>query len=427
MAVRTLDPARTATPFEATLAQALFDGLYEVRPEGGVAPVLAAGPPEVEGTVARIRLRPGIRHHGGRPLEAEDVVDSLTRVASVPEARWLLGAFATENGAPQIRAVDAETIEIGLARHGVRADLILASAPFAILAGGRPGRRPLGTGPFRARLDGRGGVDLHLWRHAADRPPWLDHVRFEPPQPRDDEVRAFELGRLDGSWWGRSLYGGEPVRPAQTTGTAAATPVLLVPRRAGALRSDAAWGGVVASIDRARLERVGLVPRRSLGAGLPPPDLPRGRARRGTSLRMIVRAGRARALRLAEAIAGMLDERGVRLQVQRMSDARYAAALRRGAWNLRLAFVRPPLPGRGAVAGAALAAAGQPGRARDLVPSLGDRAVAARTARQLDAMVLGHERIVLHHRADLRGVRFDFLGRLGLAELSFARPEEPLR
>jgi hypothetical protein len=142
---------------------------------------------------------------------------------------------------------------------------------------------------------------------------------------------------------------------------------------------------------------------------------------------MIVSSARPREGRLAEAIAGMLDERGVRLQVERLSDERYATALKRGRWDLRLAAVRPPLPGRGALAGAALAAAGQTDRARRLVASLGNREVAARTARDLGAMVLGHERIVLHHRADLTGVRFDFLGRLPLSELSFARPEEEMR
>jgi hypothetical protein len=39
-------------------------------------------------------------------------------------------------------------------------------------------------------------------------------------------------------------------------------------------------------------------------------------------------------------------------------------------------------------------------------------------------MVLGNERIVLHHRADLRQVRIDPLGRLSLADLSFTRTAE---
>ena len=79
------------------------------------------------------------------------------------------------------------------------------------------------------------------------------------------------------------------------------------------------------------------------------------------------------------------------------------------------------------MAGAALAASGQLDRARALVPRLGHPEVANRTARQLDAMVLGHERVVLHHRADVRRLSFDSLGRLSLADASFARRAEPFR
>ena len=417
-----VDPARVSSHFEATLAEALFDGLYEVRGDGRVEPVLAEGPPQVEGTIARIRLRPGIRHHGGRALTARQVVRSILRVSSSPSASWLLGAIAVENGRPVVREVDERTLEIGLARRGLRIETVLAATPLAIVAGGNLRRAPIGTGAFRARLDGHGGLELAMFRFATDRAPWLNRVSFTAPRDRDEEVRAFELGRLDGSWWGRSVYGGEPVRPVTTTSTTAATPVLLIPNRARALRDDATWGGVVTSIDRRRLERVGLVPSRSLGEGLPAHELPRARAQRDLRLRMAVRASRSLETRIAEAVAGMLDERGVRLQVDRLSDDRYDAAIARGEWDLRLATVRPPLPGRGPLAAAALAAAGQTDRARQLAASLDDAEPAAQVARDLDVMILGHERIVLHHRADLVGARFDGLGRFALAHLSFARP-----
>ncbi len=423
-----LDPARVETPFEATLAEAVYDNLYEVREDGRVEAVLADGPPEIEGTTARVRIREGVRlHGGGRPLQARHVVRSLLRAGSSPTASWLLGGFATESGRPIIRAVDATTVEFELAGRGVRVDLILAAAPLAIVAGGDLRRRPLGTGPFAARLDGRGGAELRIFRHAVDRPPWINRVRFTPARRRDEEIRAYELGRIDGSWHGRSLYGREPSRAATTLDTTTITPWLLVPNRARALRDDRAWGGVVASIDRRRLARVGLVPQRTLSPGLPAPRLPAGAPQRGLRVRMPVREDRPREVRCAEAIAGMLDERGVHLQVERMSAERYRAALSRSQWDLRITRVRPPLPGRGPMAGAALAASGQLDRARTLVPRLGQPEVANQTARQLDAMVLGYERIVLHHRADVLDLRLDRLGRLSLADASFARRVEPFR
>ena len=427
-AIGALDPARVETPFEATLAAAVYDNLYEVRGDGRVEPVLAAGPPEIEGTTARVQLREGVlMHTGGRPLQARHIVRSLLRANASPTASWLLGAFATEGGRPVIREVDARTIEFELARRGVRLDLVLAATPLAIVAGGDLRRQPLGTGSFQARLDGRGGAQLRIFRHAVDRPPWINQVTFTPVRSRDEEIRAYELGRIDGSWHGRSLYGREPSRPATTIDTTAAAPWLLVPNRARSLRDSSAWGGVVSSVDRRRLARVGLVPRRTLSPGLPAPQLPTGAPRSGLTLTMPVRLDRPREVRCAEAIAGMLDERGVHLQVERLSPEGYRSALTRSQWDLRIARVRPPLPGRGAMAGAALAASGQLDRARVLVPMLGNAEVANRTARGLDAMVLGHERIVLHHRADVRHLRIDPLGRLTLGDAAFERRAEPFR
>ncbi|MCZ7678676.1 MAG: hypothetical protein M5U28_07855 [Sandaracinaceae bacterium] len=137
-----------------------------------------------------------------------------------------------------------------------------------------------------------------------------------------------------------------------------------------------------------------------------------------------MRAESALEARLAEAIAGLLDERGARLAVERVPPERYEAAAARGDWDLRLAAVRAPLPGAGALVGAALAAAGQTDRARRVVLALDDAEASAQAARTLGAMVLGHERVVLHHRADLLGVELDELGRLPLADVSFARAAE---
>lgn len=418
--VTTLDPARARTHFEATLASAVFDGLYEVRPSGAIEPVLADGPPIVEGTTATIRLRPGLLHHAGRPLTARHVVRSLLRVSSVPEASWLLGAIATDGGRLAIREVDDRTLTIELARPGVHLTRILAATPLAIVAGGNLARRPVGTGPFHARLDGRGGIELNIFRRAPDAPPWLNRVRFAAPVPRDEEIRAFELGRIDGSWWGRSLYGGEPVRPAATATAPATATILLVPNRARALRASALWGGVVALVDRRRLERVGLRASATLGPALPAPSLPSAApVPRGTQLRMLVRAAHPLEVRLAEALAGILDEHGVHLDVERVESARYDAAVARANWDLRLALVRPPLPGDGALVASALAAGGQLDRARRI--ALDDTAAVTAAARDLGAMVLGHERVVLHHRADVIGLTLDASGRVPLADLSFAR------
>src|SRR5690606_22237891 len=67
-----IDPLSVRTHLEATLVEAVFDGLYEARPSGVIEPVLAEGPPVLEGSTALIRLRPGVLRHGNRPLTARD-------------------------------------------------------------------------------------------------------------------------------------------------------------------------------------------------------------------------------------------------------------------------------------------------------------------------------------------------------------------
>lgn len=417
-----IDPLRARTPFEVTLAEAVFDGLYEARPSGVIEPVLAEGSPIVEERTALVHLRAGVLHHGGRPLTADDVVRSFRRASHVPELAWLFAGFATERGQPSIRALDERTVAFELARPGLELERVLAASPLAIVVGGNLARRPLGTGPFRARLDGRGGVELTRFAHAADAPPWLDTIRFSPPVARDDEVRAFELGRLDGSWWAQSLYGGQPLRPPATARASTSAAILLVPNRTRALRSDALWGSVAAAVDRRRLERIGLEPDASLAPALPAPALPGAGPLRAIRLRMPVRAGQPFESRLAEAIAGMLDEHRIRLAVDRVPAERYEATVARGEWDLRLALVRPPLPGLDALVATALAKSGHPDRARRLAE--GDSPGIAGAARNLGAMVLGRERIVLHHRADLRGLSIDERGRISLADVSFARAGE---
>ncbi|MGE3629653.1 MAG: hypothetical protein AB7P00_07050 [Sandaracinaceae bacterium] len=423
-----LDPTHVKSALEAGLVEAVFDGLYEIDPDGRPRPVLAAGPAEREGNVARIVLREGVRHHGGaRPLSARQVVRSLMRAAASPETGWLFGALELENGHPMIRETGERTLELTLARPRGRIETLLAATSLRIVVGGNLRRRPLGTGAFRAQLDGRGGADLTIFRFAVDSAPWMNRIRFLPPRARDDELRAFELGELDGSWQGRSLYGREPTRALSTTEVGAVTPWLMVPNRARALRDDGEWVAVARAIDRRRLERVGIAPRASLLEGLPEPHLPSASPRAGGQLVMPVHADRPVEVRLAEAVAGMLDERGIHLAVERLSEARYDALIARGQWDLRLSAVRPPLPGRSAMVAAALAAAGQLDRARALAGVLGESDQASDEARTMSCVVLGYERIVLHYDANVVGLELDLRGRLSLADASLRRTVEPFR
>lgn len=424
-ALAPVDPTIASTPLESTLCAAVFDGLYRVDAGGRTQPVLAATAPDRAPGLVTIALRPGLRRHDGGSLGAREVLASLTRAAGIPRAAWLLAAFAQRaDGSLDGRVVDATHVELRVTNDDVDPSLVLSAAPLAIaVADGR--RQPVGTGPFSVRVTAQELV-LRAFQRAAEGAPLLAQIRVQAPRAREEELRAFELGQLDASWHGTSVYGGTPVRPATSTDAPQTAVVLLVPNRArGPLQDAGLWGLVARAIDRRRLERVGIVASDALAPGLPAPELPAARsASNNASLRMPVPIGDVLAERLAEALAGVLDERGVRLRVEPLGVDRYQATVDAGAWDLRTETVVAPLPGAGAITGAALAAVGQGPAAAALVRAggLGEPAAAASGSRALGAIVLGRRRETLYHRADLQGVAFDALGRLSLADVHYARP-----
>lgn len=160
-----------------------------------------------------------------------------------------------------------------------------------------------------------------------------------------------------------------------------------------------------------------------------------GRALSG-DLVLLVRQGDRLAAELGRALAAIVDERGARLRIDAVPIERWAEAIHRGRWHLRVAEVPPPLPvahplARPALLAAAHAAAGDQGRARALwtaaVEGTLDEAAEARSARALGAAVLGRRRLELHLDQDVRGVRFDGAGRLRLgdAHLPRRRTDDP--
>ncbi len=349
--------------------------------------------------------------------------ESLTRAAGAPLAGWLLSPIAKHDGALDVQAVGDDAIAFHLTREDVDLARLLSAAPLAIVADRDPSRHSAGTGAFFVRTSG-GALDLRGFRRAAAGAPRLDHVHIDPPRTREDELRSFELGRIDASFYGTSLYGGGPVRPAIGTPMPVVAPVLLVPNRAaGPLHDGAVWAAVAHAIDRHRLERIGLSASTTLGPSLPAPALsaPTPHVSRGLSLHMPVRTGDAFAGRLAEALAGLLDEAGIALTVDHLTPDAYRAELRASRWDLRIATVMPPLPGPTALVAAAFAATGQDDEARALASTgLTDPATGRAAAPRLAALVLGRRRDTIYHRADLQ-VTFDALGRLDLPDLCYAR------
>ncbi|MEM9192428.1 MAG: hypothetical protein AAGF12_24860 [Myxococcota bacterium] len=404
-------------PFEASLAAATTDGLYRFDDRGRPRPLLAIGRPEREGLVARFELMETGRHRGAR-LAPRSVVASLRRAALHPRTSWLFANVRRQDGEPLIDNPEDRIITIESSRPA-ELRFVLATLPAAIQGGGDRRRAPIGTGPFQARLSASGEVDLRAFTAAPRGAPYLRRIRISPPAPRRTALQDYELGNIDGSWFGESLYGGQPVRPSTTTLLPARAPVLLLRSRRV---SDGTFGRVAQAIDRRRLRRTGVEGSDTLRPGLPPPrdSSPAGAPR---PLRMLVCTGDAFEARVAEALAGLLDEAGIALTVVELPPDRYRRAIDRGEHDLRLVQLVVPASSPGAVVGAALVAAGQPDRAEALVREgllRSDRV--GSYAEELDAVVLGRRRPALSHRADLGPLAFDAFGRILLDDLFLRRP-----
>jgi len=343
------DPIHLPTPLAASIAASVFDTLYRCDPRGGVEPILALELPEREGRRVTIRLRPGLRRHDRRPLLAADVAASLLRASRSPEAGWLLADLARRGGQAEIRALDSSSLELRLSRSELDIARILCALPLAIVAGAQRGA---GTGPYAARAS---ASELRLREHrsAPRGAPYLRELRLVPVANREAELRAFELDQLDGSWHGSSVYGRARTRVTQTR-LFPASPILLVAGSRGGLGDPATLAALAQAIDPHRLVALGIVPSRALGAGLPPPSLgPAHPPASPRSLSLLIRAGDPFEARVAEGLVGILDEAGFRLRIERLEEARYAQSRREGRWDLRLATVIPPLPGRSALLAAA--------------------------------------------------------------------------
>lgn len=392
-------PSVARTPLEATLADAVFD------------------PPAALGVVSRdeegatvLTLREGLRRHDRRPLTARDVVSSLQRLER-SDAGWWLSAVARRRGRLDVSAVDALTVLLRPANESVDLGPLLSSRALGVEVG-----TGTGTGAFRPR---RVGDELRLFqfRSAARGAPRLQSVILSAPRTREAELRAFELDQLDASWLGASVYGGTPPRPVTRHRIGDGVPVLLVPHpsRRDALR------GLSRIIDRRRLARVGLEPSEHL-AGLVAPS-PTGDGAVSGSWTLIHRDGDLFASELARALAATLDDRGVRLQVVPVADARWEAA-QRGRYDLRIEQIVPMAEGAPMLLASALAATGE----RESAGRVVARALAGETnfeadSRVLPALVLGTRTPTLYARASYAGVHADALGRILLGDIFLPREE----
>ncbi len=389
-ALRIPDTRAPRTAFEAALARSIFDGLYDVDESLRPVPVLAESLPAREGERFTVRLREGLTLHDRRPLTAQRVLEALETSTSF----WLAG-LRRPDGSLDIEATGPRTLSIGASRT-TRPSRVLAATPLSIRLGSA------GTGSFRARMR-EGKLELRGFRGAARGAPYLDRVLLTAPRARGDALREFELQRIDGSWFGARLYGGEEETTESVTVTRA--PLMIVAKRSGP-----ALAILARSVDRRRLARVGLAPTDRLAPELPPPGLGGTSATGAATIVIAIDRGDPLMARVVEALRAQLDERGVRLRVGPASRA-----------DVSLVSVVPGLPGNVALLATAFDLAGDRGAAEALASgNLAGTGHAARRASSLSALVLGVRQETLHYRR-ARAVRRDDHDHVLMREIHVSR------
>ncbi|WP_428267607.1 ABC transporter substrate-binding protein [Haliangium sp.] len=454
-----LDPIAARTHAEVTVIGLVFDTLYELdgRDSSGrarVVPRLAAAAPipAEDGLSVRIPLRAGLRFHDGRPVGADDVVASLTRLRA-GDAGWVISAVRSAE-----RVGDAELrLRLTWPMPPDALALALTAPTTAITPRGQPPQAgaPIGSGPFRVerveRKRGRLLLTAHD-DHLAGRP-YVDAVELSWFEGGNREAAAYEIGALTLSQRGAVAYPDH--HPKYETREAAGPATVLVyvgVGRRGPLTSRAARRALSLALERDGLRGIGtgerVVPaEQPVPAAIGGAPLARSarRARMDEARRALAQAvrddprlaelsgpGHDRVVEIlvdrsrpddreiAEKVAAALFRLGVAARITAEPAPAFARRVGRGDGDLYIGQLVLPAPAPALAWAAAFAAGADDWAATRLARGPLDLAAAARAfAARLPIVPLAHRAVRVHHRSDLRGVALDDSARLPFADLFF--------
>ena len=217
----TLDPARISDIYGRSVAQQIFDGLVAFDQTLAITPALAQHwTASRDGLTWTFTLRKGARFHHGRPVTADDVVLSFTRLLDPRLKSSAAETFGVIKGAREFREGRAKTVAglVALDAHTVQITLSEAFVPFVTAlamghakivphdvvekAGDAFGAHPIGTGPFRFVSWERGrSLTLAANPDYFGGAPRLARViyRIFPGEPVDAVYTEFVNGRLEES------------------------------------------------------------------------------------------------------------------------------------------------------------------------------------------------------------------------------------
>jgi peptide/nickel transport system substrate-binding protein len=184
-----------------SLLHALYEPLVRRGTAGRFEPALATSwEADAEARRWSFTLRSGVRCHDGGPLDAHDVVASLTRVRDDPPEGELgtTGVYAGYLRGCELHARDARRVEI--VTPAPMADLLdVLVELFVIPARHLPhaASEPNGSGPFRLVERDDGEIVMEAHAAAWDGDPWLPRVRWLADADPDARVRRLREGGAD--------------------------------------------------------------------------------------------------------------------------------------------------------------------------------------------------------------------------------------
>jgi peptide/nickel transport system substrate-binding protein len=196
----TVDAHRGVDNVDFARIIALYDPLiaYDLKAQNKLA-LAESMEPNSNATVWTVRLRPGVTFHNGKPLTAEDVIYTLTRIVKNNYAGASSLASVDLKG---LKALDTLTIRIPC--HSPYATLPDAMTGYYYYMGivpvGYDPKHPVGTGPFKFQSFTPGQQSTfvrndHYWDTSDG--PYVDTLVITDYPDETSQVNAFVSGQAD--------------------------------------------------------------------------------------------------------------------------------------------------------------------------------------------------------------------------------------
>ncbi len=196
----TLNPNQGVAEIDIARDHCLYERLFDYAPDGSLVKQLAADYSyNHDGSVWKLKVRPGVLFHDGATLTADDVVYSMKY--------WLAPANKAQAGTElpflkpgNVRALDASTVQITLDAPNAILPTILSSRSMYIFKKGTTSfDRPNGTGPFKFKSWTRGERSLFVRfdGYRLHNGPYLDELELISINDPTTRLNALVAGQVD--------------------------------------------------------------------------------------------------------------------------------------------------------------------------------------------------------------------------------------